>query len=74
MGYLVSIKVEARLTSLDGLRGIAILFVMGFHYFYALADGATYPYGDTFANFFAFKYGYLGVELFFIIFCHSHDA
>jgi peptidoglycan/LPS O-acetylase OafA/YrhL len=60
-------KPEARLKSLDGLRGVAILFVMGFHYFYALAGGTTYPYGETFANFFLFKYGYLGVELFFII-------
>ena len=25
-----------RLTALDGLRGVAILLVMGFHYFYHL--------------------------------------
>jgi peptidoglycan/LPS O-acetylase OafA/YrhL len=67
VGSIASIKAKARLKSLDGLRGVAILLVMGFHYFYALAGGTTYPYGDAFANCFLFKYGYLGVELFFII-------
>ena len=60
-----------RLTALDGLRGVAILLVMGFHYFYHLESfyykSTLYPYGETFSNTVIFKYGYMGVELFFII-------
>lgn len=60
-----------RLTALDGLRGVAILLVMGFHYFYHLESfyykSTLYPYGETFSNVVIFKYGYMGVELFFII-------
>jgi len=60
-----------RLTALDGLRGVAILLVMGFHYFYHLQSfyykSTLYPYGETFSNVPIFKYGYMGVELFFII-------
>ncbi|MBN9586026.1 MAG: acyltransferase [Afipia sp. 62-7] len=60
-----------RLSALDGLRGVAILLVMGFHYFYHLESfyykSTLYPYGETFSNTVIFKYGYLGVELFFII-------
>lgn len=60
-----------RLTALDGLRGVAILLVMGFHYFYHLESfyykSTLYPYGETFSNVPIFKYGYMGVELFFII-------
>lgn len=60
-----------RLTALDGLRGVAILLVMGFHYFYHLESfyykSTLYPYGETFSNVLIFKYGYMGVELFFII-------
>jgi peptidoglycan/LPS O-acetylase OafA/YrhL len=60
-----------RLSALDGLRGVAILLVMGFHYFYHLESfyykSTLYPYGETFSNVVIFKYGYMGVELFFII-------
>jgi peptidoglycan/LPS O-acetylase OafA/YrhL len=62
---------EKRLDALDGLRGVAILLVMGFHYFYHLESAYykshLYPYGEQFAAIPLFQYGYLGVELFFII-------
>lgn len=62
---------EKRLDALDGLRGVAILLVMGFHYFYHLESAYykshLYPYGETFSGVPVFQYGYLGVELFFII-------
>ncbi|HAP12395.1 MAG TPA: acyltransferase [Afipia sp.] len=63
--------VSQRLRAVDGLRGVAILLVMGFHYFYHLESfyykSTLYPYGETFSNVLIFKYGYMGVELFFII-------
>jgi peptidoglycan/LPS O-acetylase OafA/YrhL len=58
-------KPEARLSSLDGLRGVAILLVLGFHYFHATP--IYYPFGDALEWIHVFKYGFLGVELFFLI-------
>lgn len=62
---------DKRLDALDGLRGVAILLVMGFHYFHHLESpyykSHLYPYGETFSGIPLFQYGYLGVELFFII-------
>ncbi|MDE2129591.1 MAG: acyltransferase [Betaproteobacteria bacterium] len=60
-----------RLKVLDGFRAIAILLVIGFHYFVRwtppMSPVNLYPYGDVGARFWVFEYGYLGVELFFII-------
>ena len=60
-----------RLRTLDGFRALAILAVIGFHYFARWAPPqaphALYPYGALGASWFPFRYGYLGVELFFII-------
>ncbi|NTU76663.1 MAG: acyltransferase [Alphaproteobacteria bacterium] len=56
---------SGRLEFIDGLRGIAILSVMLFHAF-AGWPGAV-PYGDQFATIWLFKYGWLGVQLFFLI-------
>jgi peptidoglycan/LPS O-acetylase OafA/YrhL len=60
-----------RLKFLDGLRAIAILMVMGFHYFVRWTPPRSpvnaYPYGGIGSHIPIFEYGYLGVELFFII-------
>lgn len=60
-----------RIEFLDGLRCFAILPVVLFHYFVRWASPnyqhSLYPYENLFADWTAFKYGFLGVELFFII-------
>jgi peptidoglycan/LPS O-acetylase OafA/YrhL len=60
-----------RLQSLDALRGVAILMVLIFHFFYFSAapfnSHNIYPFKDAFTGVTLFKYGYLGVNLFFII-------
>jgi len=60
-----------RLEELDGFRAVAIILVIGFHYFSRWTPTINpvnlYPYGNIFAKFPLFKYGYVGVELFFII-------
>ena len=61
-----------RLLALDGLRGVAILLVLGFHFCYIYAPsltggGSLYPFGDTFAAVPLFKFGFMGVQLFFLI-------
>ena len=62
---------DHRLHSLDGFRALAIALVIGFHYFARwappLSASPLYPYGSRAANIAVFRYGYLGVELFFII-------
>lgn len=54
-----------RIQYLDSLRGVAILLVLGFHAY--VAWPARIPYGDTYSEFPVFKFGWLGVELFFLI-------
>ena len=54
-----------RIKFLDGLRGIAILLVLCFHAFSKWP--AIMPYGNSYGDFPVFKYGNLGVQLFFLI-------
>jgi peptidoglycan/LPS O-acetylase OafA/YrhL len=55
----------------DGFRALAILMVIGFHYFSRWTAPRSpeniYPYGGWLADVALFNYGYLGVELFFIV-------
>jgi len=55
-----------RIASFDGLRGIAAFYVVAFHCFFMLpAPNLHYPAQYFLGTF--FKYGWLGVHLFFII-------
>jgi peptidoglycan/LPS O-acetylase OafA/YrhL len=54
-----------RLVSLDGLRGLAIILVVCFHAYAMYPD--LIPWTTIYRDFFIFKFGWLGVELFFLI-------
>lgn len=54
-----------RIQYMDGFRGLAILLVILYHAF-ARGHGGV-PYGDMYADIVFFKYGWLGVELFFLL-------
>ena len=56
---------KARLTFLDGHRGLAILMVIGYHAYSRWPK--LVPYGDSFANITLFRHGWLGVAYFFMI-------
>lgn len=54
-----------RIPALDGLRGLAILLVIGFHAYSRWPE--LVPWATVHADFPPFRYGYLGVQLFFLI-------
>lgn len=54
-----------RIKSIDGLRGLAILLVLAFHTYSRWPD--YIPWVTIHKDFFLFKFGFLGVELFFLI-------
>jgi peptidoglycan/LPS O-acetylase OafA/YrhL len=54
-----------RIKSLDGLRGLAIFLVLGFHTYARWPD--LIPWVTTNKEFLVFKLGFLGVDLFFLI-------
>jgi peptidoglycan/LPS O-acetylase OafA/YrhL len=60
-----------RLAYLDGLRFVAVIGVLLYHYLVRwavpISPRTLYPFGDVFAKVPALQYGWLGVELFFII-------
>ncbi|MCB1519293.1 MAG: acyltransferase [Hyphomicrobiaceae bacterium] len=62
---------KERLASLDGMRAVAVLWVMLFHYLYFWTPtGGGDPllaYGDTFARIPLVDVGFFGVQLFFMI-------
>lgn len=53
-----------RIAYLDGIRGLAILLVILFHTY---ARHLEMPYGSQFFEIWLFKYGWIGVELFFLL-------
>lgn len=54
-----------RIEYLDGHRGVAILLVVLFHAYARWPE--LVPYGDAYAGIPVFRYGWLGVELFFLV-------
>lgn len=60
-----------RIASIDGLRTIAILAVVAFHYCYRwgppLSADSVYPYGIALADLPGVRFGGCGVQLFFVI-------
>jgi peptidoglycan/LPS O-acetylase OafA/YrhL len=60
-----------RIASIDGLRTIAVLAVVAFHYCYRwgppLESESLYPYGTALADLPGVRFGAWGVELFFVI-------
>ena len=54
-----------RVKYLDGHRGLAILLVFLFHAYSRWVERV--PYGDEYSKVWLFEYGFLGVQLFFII-------
>lgn len=61
-------RVPSRLASLDGLRAVAALTVVAYHYLYRWAElPGAYPYAPVPDGFWPIVHGSYGVALFFII-------
>jgi peptidoglycan/LPS O-acetylase OafA/YrhL len=57
---------QHRIIFLDGLRGVAIVSVITYHLYSSLFAGYM-PFGDRYSTFFLARFGWMGVELFFLI-------
>lgn len=68
-GVAPSTRSASRIGFLDGFRAVAILAVLGFHYYsrYGSDPRGIYPFGDAWSGFPPFAYGYYGVHLFFAV-------
>lgn len=55
----------SRIPELDGLRGVAILLVVLFHYISTQLPGSTHPMGRMLR--YATSFGWVGVDLFFVL-------
>src|SRR5215467_121159 len=66
-GSTLSAKIthSIRITELDGLRGIAILLVMSFHYLNNQLSESDNRWGRLIAT--GTQFGWLGVDLFFVL-------
>jgi len=64
-------KPSERIGSLDGLRAVACLAVVGYHYFSRWTPPLNaldlYPYSAALATTPVFSFGYMGVQLFFLV-------
>lgn len=56
---------KERIAYIDSFRGIAILLVIGFHAF-SRWPGIV-PYGGQYADITLFRFGWMGVQLFFLV-------
>lgn len=65
MSKIIHADHKLRIDFLDGMRGIAILLVVGYHAYASWPK--ILPYGVQFSEFPLTQYGYLGVQLFFLI-------
>ncbi|ANI99691.1 hypothetical protein A8O14_06135 [Polynucleobacter wuianus] len=59
--------ISKRIDSFDGLRALAILLVIGFHFYSWELNLFNPPYNSIFKDWNIFKYGYFGVQLFFVL-------
>jgi peptidoglycan/LPS O-acetylase OafA/YrhL len=55
-----------RVIAIDGLRGLAIFFVVLYHA-YGATDAYYHPFGTQFAYIYFIRLGWLGVQLFFLV-------
>ena len=62
---ITHIEPKERIEYLDGLRAVAIVLVILFHAYARWPE--VVPYGDLLSGIPIFKYGWLGVQLFFLI-------
>jgi peptidoglycan/LPS O-acetylase OafA/YrhL len=66
----MKVRTTPRIDYLDGMRCVAVVAVMGLHFIYRWAplhSPEPYPYGQLLRLFLPFRYGALGVDLFFVI-------